>query len=121
MSKTEVLQSAAWAIKMLTRSFLGVLWLLGPSLIVYNIGMAFMPYTGWTVEMVRMASTNAFVIWVSVQVLFILFDRYMNTKIREGIEAYHTEYIELKKRWAKITGQAGDLETIKSLREKMVR
>lgn len=121
MSKTEVIKSTIWTFKMIGKAFLGVLWLLGPSLIIYNIGPFLMPYTGWTREMISLAATNAFVIWVSVQILLIVFDRYMRIMIRSGIESYHIEYIELKKRWNRITGTPGDLETIKTLKQKLAK
>lgn len=112
-------KSSVWTLRMLAMAMLGMLWLMGPSISVYHVGHFLAPGMGWTPEMIHMASTNAFLIWTATHVLFFLFDRYMTHKIQDGIEQYHIEYIELKKRLLRKTGAAGDLETIRSIRKKL--
>jgi len=119
MSKKEVLQSVSWAFKMLLTALLGLLWLLAPSMAVLNIGLVFGSHVGWTSDMVHLASTNAFIVWTSVQIAFIAFDRYVHTKIRTGIEEYHEEFIILKRHWISSVGAPVDLETLKSLKYKL--
>jgi hypothetical protein len=119
MSKKEVWQSVSWTFKMLLTAVLGLLWLLAPSIVVFNVGMLLGPTIGWTSEMVRLASTNAFIVWTSVQIAFIAFDRYVHTKIRTGIEEYHEEFIILKRHWISSVGAPVDLETLKSLKHKL--
>ena len=63
MSKKEVWQSVSWTFKMLLTAVLGLLWLLIPSIAVFNIGMLLGPSIGWTSDMVHLASTNAFIVW----------------------------------------------------------
>lgn len=119
MTKTEVRNSLMWALRMLGLSCLGFLWILLPSITIFTVGVSFAPIMGWKIETVKLAATNAFIIWMSVQGFFILFDRYMDSKIRYGIEAYHNEFIDLKKRWAHKQGTSTEHETIKTLKEKL--
>ena len=119
MSKKEVWQSVSWTFKMLLTAVLGLLWLLIPSIAVFNIGMLLGPSIGWTSDMVHLASTNAFIVWTSVQIAFITFDRYVHSRIRIGIEEYHEEFIILKRHWISSIGAPADLETLKSLKHKL--
>ncbi len=119
MSKTEMWQSVYWTFKMLLMAGLGLLWVLGPSLLVFNIGMLLGPYIGWPAAAVQVAATNAFIIWTCVQIAFVIFDHYMHARIRYIIEDYHEELIVLKRRWFTITGTSSELETLKSLKSKL--
>ena len=108
-----------WGLEGLLRTIGGALWILGPSLIIFNIGMSTLATTGWTIANVQIAATNAFIIWVSVHVLFVFFDRYMHRKIVEGIEKYHVEFNDLRQRWIKMNGPDRELDSIGSLKEKI--
>lgn len=108
-----------WAVKSLWMSCLGLFWVMGPSIAAFTVGTLLAPYTGWSIETVKMASINAFIIWMSVHTMVFLFDHYVSFKIRKGIEAYHEEFNALKNKYKRLTGQDGTHETITSIKEKL--
>lgn len=111
--------TAQWISKLLMKLLFGLIWLVIPSVIMLTVGLLVGPHVGWPAPLVYMAAVNAIILWPSMQLTCLVFERHMRRTVKNAIEAYHDEFVALRYWVNNGTGGITDLETLKSLKNKL--
>jgi hypothetical protein len=98
----------------------GTVWLVMPSTVMLIVGLLAGPSMGWSMNMVYLSCTTAFITWVTAQITFLGCLRHIRRIIRADIEAYHDEFVALRYWTTEPGSPKTDLNTLKSLKQKLL-